>query len=325
MLVKPRVKRWCLWLGLSVLVAFVALNLLAYNHAYAMMHFTQAGTRTAKPEKLGFWAKLKVLMVGVNLPRPSNHRLPSELAPDCQALVIPGPESFTLGAWSCERGPETPLVLMFHGYATEKTALLPEARALLDLGASVLLVDFRGSGDSSGDSTTIGMDEADDVAAVLHYAEGHFVHSRIYLFGQSMGAAAVLRAVQVHALRPQGVIVEAVFDTMRQTVGNRFRAMGLPAFPGAELLVFWGGWQAGFNGFRHNPVDYAKDLTCPALFLHGSADPRAKLAEGRRVYDAAPGPKSFITFEQTGHESYVTSQPAEWRAAIGDFLRGGRP
>jgi hypothetical protein len=44
-------------------------------------------------------------------------------------------------------------------------------------------------------------------------------------------------------------------------------------FP-AELLVFWGGRQFGFNGFAHNPIRYAQALRCPALFQHGSKDNR---------------------------------------------------
>jgi hypothetical protein len=70
------------------------------------------------------------------------------------------------------------------------------------------------------------------------------------------------------------VILEAVFDTMLNTVRHRFHAMGIPAFPSAQLLVFWGGRQWGFDGFAHNPVQYAASLNCPSLFMHGANDPK---------------------------------------------------
>ena len=60
-----------------------------------------------------------------------------------------------------------------------------------------------------------------------------------------MGAVAILRAVQETGIKPDGVIVEAVFDTMLHAVRHRFEAMGVPAFPSAELLVFWGGVETG--------------------------------------------------------------------------------
>jgi len=126
--------------------------------------------------------------------------------------------------------------------------------------------------------------EAEDVAAAVRHAQEHLSYSKLILYGQSMGAAAVLRAVHNCGARPDAIIVEAVFDKMLNTVGHRFGAMGLPAFPGAQLLVFWGGIQAGFNGFAHNPVDYAAGVRCPILFLHGDDDPRARLEEARRVW-----------------------------------------
>jgi pimeloyl-ACP methyl ester carboxylesterase len=211
--------------------------------------------------------------------------------------------------------------MLFHGYSAEKSSLIEEAKTFLTLGASVLLVDFRGSGESSESYTTVGVQEADDVAAVARYAEDHFRHSRIIFFGQSMGAAAILRAVSHDGISPDAVILEAVFDTMFNTVRNRFSSMHVPSFPSAQLLVLWGGWQWRFDGFRHNPVDYATALQCPALFMHGSDDPRATLAEGRRVFDAVSSDKMFRTFQNTGHHSYVEVHRVAWTDAVENLMK----
>ena len=136
-----------------------------------------------------------------------------------------------------------------------------------------------------------------------------------------MGAAAVLRAVDHGGVRPDAIIVESVFDKMLNTVGHRFEAMGLPAFPGAQLLVFWGGFEAGFNGFAHNPVQYAANVRSPILFLHGADDPRAHLAEARRVFAAVPAPKWFKEFPGLGHEPAVVRFPNEWKETVGEFLQ----
>ena len=137
-----------------------------------------------------------------------------------------------------------------------------------------------------------------------------------------MGSAAILRAIHELGVSPDAVILESVFDAMLGTVRNRFDAMGVPAFPAAELLTFWGGRQFGFNGFAHNPVDYATSLECPALFLHGADDPRAMLAEGRRVFEAAPSiRKQFVVFGGVGHGSYLARHPDPWRAAVRPFIQ----
>ena len=313
---KEKTKRWIMVAVVTVVVGVVGLNVLAYNHAWAMMHFTTGGDRTTKPEALSALQKVKVLLVGVNIPRPTGNASLSDLAEDGKVLKINGPNGITLETWYCDRGATTPLVILFHGYSAEKTSLLPEAHALLKLGASVMLVDFRGSGGSSESYTTIGVRESDDVATVVSFAKENLSHSGTVLFGQSMGAVAILRTMHDNDIQPDAVIVEAVFDTMLNTVRNRFHAMGIPSFPSAELLVFWGGRQWGFDGFRHNPVDYASSVHCPALFMHGWDDPRATVNEGRRVFDAVSGAKEFVTFDKTGHESYCVAHHTEWRTAI---------
>lgn len=317
---KKKTKRWPVAAVIIVVIGFVGLNILAYNHARSMMNFTSYGDRTSQPEALSVWQKTRVLLTGVNVPRPTGRRTPSDLAGDCRDLEISASEGVTLDTWYCDRGRSTPLVILFHGYSAEKTSLLTEAHALLKLGVSVMLVDFRGSGGSSESYTTIGVRESDDVAAAVSFAKEHLPHSCLILFGQSMGAVAILKAMQDHRVQPDAVILEAVFDTMLNTVRNRFQAMRLPSWPSAELLVFWGGRQWGFDGFRHNPVDYASSVHCPALFMHGHDDPRATLDEGRRVFDAVSGAKEFVVFDNSGHESYCAAHPGEWRDAVGKMI-----
>jgi hypothetical protein len=55
-------------------------------------------------------------------------------------------------------------------------------------------------------------------------------------------------------------------------VKSRLQAFGIPSFPLAESIVFWGGVQHGFNGFDHNPVTFASRVKCPTLLLHGATD-----------------------------------------------------
>ncbi len=318
---KKKMKRLLLRFMVAVVVIFAGANVLAYRHAHAMMNFVSTGARTTRPEGLSFGTKAKLLFTGVNVPRPNGEQNPLSLASDARYVSIVGENNINLAAWYCNRGQDTPLVILFHGYTSEKSDLLPEAKELLELGKSVLLVDFRGSGGSSESYTTIGVCEGADVATAVDYANKNFSHSTTILFGKSMGAAAILRAVYEETIDPDGIILEAVFDSMLSTVCNRFDIMGAPSFPAARLLVFWGGMQFGFNGFDNNPVEYASSLKCPVLFMHGANDPRAKLAEGRSVYDAVPGNRKwFKEFEKAKHQSYIATYPEQWRTAVWEFM-----
>jgi alpha-beta hydrolase superfamily lysophospholipase len=322
---KIRLKRPLAILAIFLACCIIALNVLAYRHAYAMLHFTAAKERTAQPENLTIRQKLGVLLHGVSLPRPQTKVPPSALGAGAQSLALDSAHGIKLGAWYCAGPAQRPLVILFHSYGGEKSGTLPEARAFLEMGFSVLLVDFRGSGDSSESYTTIGFDEGEDVAAALRYARERLSHPKLILYGQSMGAAAILKAVHDGGAKPDAIILEAVFDKLLTTVRHRFELMGLPSFPGAELLVFWGGWQAGFDGFHHNPVRYAAAVRCPVLFLHGAADPRARLEEGRQVFAAVPGRKTFKEFPRIGHEASVVHFPEEWKQTVSQFLGEALP
>ncbi len=259
------------------LVLLLAANLVAYNQARAMITVRASGARTPTPEKLTGMAKLQTLMLGIRLPRATAYSTPREHGLEAETLEVASTDGVMLKAWLSPSEGSRVMVLMFHGYGSEKSAMLEEARALHDLGLSVCLVDFRGSGESSGDLTTIGYQEADDV--------------------------------------------RAVFDSLLRTVENRFETMRVPSFPAAHLLVFWAGILIHGNAFAHNPVRYAESVDCPILFIHGAKDPRARLADARRVYEAVPGPnKRFAEFTDSGHQSHLNDNRAEWTEQVSWLL-----
>ncbi|HEX9922441.1 MAG TPA: alpha/beta fold hydrolase [Anaerolineae bacterium] len=294
---------------------------MAYQQASAMLNFTQAGTRTVRPEELSLWQKVKVLLLGITIPKPKNLATPADFNLTYETHRFQVDDTVELEAWYIPRRQAKGLVVMFHGYAVAKDHLLPEAQAFHQLGYAVFLTDFRGSGGSNQAVTSVGFYEAEDVTQALEYVQTSFgADQPVILYGQSMGGAAVLRAVQTNDLQPDAIIIEAVFDRMLSTVENRFSTMRVPSFPAAHLLVFWGSVQRGYNGFEHNPVDYATSVKCPILMLHGQADPRVTIAQAEAIYDQIRSEKVFESFENVGHESYVTANEARWKAAVGSFL-----
>ncbi len=116
-----------------------------------------------------------------------------------------------------------------------------------------------------------------------------------------MGGAAVLRAIAAHGVKPDAIIIEATFDSLLNTGKSRFRAMGLPGSPFAELLLFWGSVQNGFNMFSHNPVDYARAVKHPALILHGEQDARTTIDQARSIALAMGAHARFIAYAGVSH------------------------
>lgn len=306
--------------ALVLLVGFLLLNVFAWQHAHAMLHFTVAGARTRGPQDLTLGEKLEALVFGITVPRPGNSRTPAALGLPFETVRFAAADGLGLQGWLIQPPQPKGTVLLFHGYAAASSVLLNEAAAVHEMGFAALLTDFRGSGGSDDSCTSLGYLEALDVAGAVEHASARGLPRPFVLYGQSMGGAAILRAVAALRVQPDGVILDSVFDRMLNAVRNRFDIMGLPSFPTAELLVFWGGQQVGFSAFDHDPAEYARACECPVLVLHGAGDRHATPEGAQDIHDALAGEKEFALFPEASHSSLRITDEPRWTLAVSQFL-----
>lgn len=286
--------------------------------ARGMCRYEQPTAKTTRLSQLNGWRVASVLFCGPTIRRQINTSTPADFGMAYKAKRFPGTRGIQLEAWQVTGDPRKPAILMFPGYGASKDTLLRTAAEFHTMGNEICLVDFHGAGGSDGSTTTIGFDEADDVIAAAEQLGGE---RKYVLYGMSMGAAASLRAVHLGKVNPEGMILEAPFDRFVNTIGHRFQKLRLPQFPFAHLLVFWGGATNGFNGFNHNPVDYARDVQCPTLLMQGEHD---ELVGGEvpARFRLALGTRGTVkTIPGAGHAFLFKSQPAIWRTHVREFLR----
>ena len=308
-------------LSVAALVsAVVSVNVLAFMQARAMTRFTVSGERTGRPEQLTVLDRLTVLLSGVNVPRPVNRRTPGDFSLSFETHRFSNGAGAMLETWFLPGENARLVVALFHGYAASKSTLLTTAQAFHRLGYATLLVDFYGSGGSSGIGTTIGVKESDDVAAAVEYIKRTWPERKLILYGISMGGAAVLRAIAANGVKPDAIIIEATFDSLLNTAKNRFLAMGLPGSPFAEMLLFWGGVQNGFDAFAHNPVDYARAVKQPALILHGEKDGRTSIHEARTIALAMGVHARFVAYDGVPHMPIAEARREDWTRDVAKFL-----
>ncbi len=296
---------------------FIIVNVIAYMHAYKLTHFTHASSvKTQSPDKLSWFKKLTTLFTGVSNPRPVNTALPVQ---PFETIVLQSNKK--IECWLIRNDSAKGTVIIFHGYGGHKSSMLDKADKFLALGYNTLLVDFMGSGGSEGNQTTIGFMEAEQVYTAWQYLVNKG-EKNIVLFGTSMGAVAIMKAVHDHNLQPQALILECPFGTMYRTVAARFNNMNLPAFPMAHLLVFWGGVQNKFWPFAHEPVAYARNIKSPVLLMYGEKDKNVSRQETEDIYNNISSPKKLVTYPHAGHENYLKQYDKEWTSDIGLFLSG---
>lgn len=301
--------------GWTVAVIFVLMNVIAYFHAYKFTHFNPDSTLVRKnPKDLTTAEKARILFTGIDNPRPINTQKPTQ-----PYTTIKLKSNVALECWHIKAKDAKGTVVLFHGYAGDKSQMLDKSDAFLKMGYNTLLVDFMGSGGSGGNSTSIGYHEAEEVKTCFEYLK-HQGENNIYLFGTSMGAVAILKTISDYLISPEGIIIECPFGTMYQTVCARFNAMHVPTFPMAGLLMFWGGVQNDFWAFDHNPAEYAKNVNCPALLLYGEKDERVSRAEIDAILKNLNGNKELKTYPNAGHENYLIQYKKEWVKDVGTFL-----
>jgi len=295
------------------LAGIILINLIANFQAYKFSHFTKApdALEDSTPSK---FKKLKSLITGIDNPRPVNTILPVQ---SYDTVYLESSEK--LECWLINQEGSKGTVILFHGYCGEKSGMLKKSEIFLNNGYNVLLVDFIGSGGSEGNLTTIGFREAKDVIASIDFLKSKG-EKKIILFGTSMGAVAIMKAIKDYQPEVKSLILECPFGSMRQTVINRFNNMNVPPFALAELLLFWGGVQNGFNTFKHNPAEYAKHIDIPTLLLWGQKDKKVIREEIDNVFLSLKGEKTLITFPNSGHDDYLEKSKEEWEKTITDYL-----
>jgi uncharacterized protein len=302
-----------------VVIIFLLMNMVAFFHAYKFTHFsTEVKARTKDPAKLSSLEKLSTLAFGVSNPRPANHTYPSQ-----PYETIKLKSNKEIECWHIPNKDSTGTVIIYHGFSGYKSSMLDKADQFLNMGYSVLLVDFMGSGGSEGRQTTIGYFEAEQVKTSYEYVVKKGERN-VYLFGTSMGSVAIMKAVHNYQLNPAGIIIECPFGSMYKTVCARFELMNAPPFPMAGLLVFWGGVQNGFWAFNHNPIEYAKGINCPTLLLYGAQDKKVSRPEIDHMYNNLKGKKILRVYQLAGHENLLDKYKDEWRLDIQTFMTSNK-
>ncbi len=300
---------------LTFIFIFILMNIVAIFHAYKFTHFDESiSIKTNDPKKLTKTQKISTLFFGINNPRPNN-----EIFPKSNYETLNLKSNKNIECWSIKVEKAKGTVVIFHGYSGQKSSMLEHSDIFNVLGFNTLLVDFMGSGLSEGNQTTIGFYEAEQVKTCFDYLE-RIGESNIILFGTSMGAVAIMKAINDFRISPKKIILECPFGSMYKTVCARFKAMNAPTFPMASLLMFWGGVINGFWAFNHNPIEYSKSITCPTLLLYGEKDEKVSKEEIDDIFENLICKKELNLYKEAGHESYLIKYMEQWKENVSKFL-----
>lgn len=208
-----------------------------------------------------------------------------------------------LSAWWIPAHPERGTLLFLHGNAGNISHRLESIEIFHRLGLSVLIVDYRGYGQSAGEPSEQGT-YLDARAAWRHLVEQRRVApERIVVFGRSLGAAVAAHLARTVAPAPAALILESAFTNAPEMAQRAY-----PFLP-ARLLT----------RFDYATRDYVRAVNSPVLVLHGRDDEIVPFDQGEAVYRAAPKPKRFVTL-RGGHNTGFLESGEVYTEGLERFL-----
>lgn len=234
---------------------------------------------------------------------------PPSLGLPIQRVEITTEDAVKLAGWVIPAESPSPLwLLVCHGNAgnlSEFDRPLHYA-GLRQLGLNLLAFDYRGYGESGGTPSEAGLYRDADAAYRYLTNQRGVPANRIVIFGHSLGSAV---AVDLASRVPSaGLILEGAFTSATDR--------GQELYP--YIPVRW------IAKSRFSSVGKIARMTVPKLFLHANGDEVIPLAHGRRLYEAASPPKTFVEL-RGGHGDAFDVDSMTYFGSIANFLETLRP
>jgi len=227
---------------------------------------------------------------------------PANVGMDYQDVSIETTDGVTLHGWFIA-GRSSRVLLFFHGNAGNISHRLDSIRQFQDLGLSVLIIDYRGYGQSEGRTTERGIYRDAD-AAWRYLIEGRgLVASDIVIFGRSLGASVASRLAAQY--QPLALIVESSFTSIPDIAQDIY-----PWLP-----VRW------LSRLSHATRDYIQDVRCPVLVVHSRDDEIIPFHHGEAIFASANEPRTLLAIRGTHNDAFLWDERA-YIGGLRTFLTG---
>jgi alpha-beta hydrolase superfamily lysophospholipase len=199
---------------------------------------------------------------------------------------------------------DAPAVLYLHGTRWDLRGQLFRIEQLHDFGFSVLAIDYRGFGKSSGELPSEATVYEDAQLAWDRLVVLQPDPSRRFIYGHSLGGAVAIDLASRLSSAPgavapaRGVIVESSFTTLAEIA----RALTVSWLP-LDLIL----------SQKFDSLHKIRDVHMPVLIVHGGDDRMVPSRFSQVLYDAANAPKKLLIIDgathnnsmRLGHDAYA--------------------
>ena len=227
---------------------------------------------------------------------------PTDVGMDFQDVSIATTDGVILHGWFIA-GQSSRVLLFFHGNAGNISHRLDSIAQFRELGLSVLIIDYRGYGQSTGRTTERGIYRDADAAWRYLIDDRGIVANDIVIFGRSLGASVASRLASEY--QPSALIVESSFTSIPDIAQDIY-----PWLP-----VRW------LSRLSHATRDYVRDVRCPILIIHSRDDEIIPFRHGEAIFASANEPRTLLTIRGTHNDAFLLDERA-YVAGLRMFLAG---
>lgn len=219
---------------------------------------------------------------------------------------------------------EKPRIIIAHGYNTNRLQKSAEAldlaKHLTDRGYSVFMFDFRNSGESDGNKTTIGFEEKYDLLGAIDWMKANHP-GKIALLGYSMGASTSLIAA---AEEPgvSGIVADSPFNHLGLYLKDNLSVWSnLPQFPFTPLIL---GILPKLIGVDPDQVDgfaaVDRIYPRPILFIHSTKDASIPISNSESLWEKHKDRFEMWATSAEGHAKSYPPLKEEYVERVTEFL-----
>jgi len=226
---------------------------------------------------------------------------PRSIDLDFEDITFRAADGIELNGWFIPASKRSPAVLFCHGNAGNISHRLEHIGIFHALDLSVFIFDYRGYGKSRGSPSETGT--CLDAVAAFDYLKKRTEETKnaVVVYGESLGGAVAIDLAGKRAA--DALIVEGTFASVPEMASHIY-----PFLPIAPFI-----------GIRYDSLSKVNKIRAPKLFIHSRDDEIVPFEQGRRLYEAAVGEKTFLEM-RGGHNDAVIQAKEMYISTIARFL-----